>query len=142
MSNYFDQVVIISNVATTAASAAGTYFQNEMLFASLLILLARSHRPPALAAFILEQVERRHFAVGSHHLQRAFLLVLCRFRNTIQVQRDRSCETAREANEYTARHVHVHVRSKCHHNFLSYFQATHCSLSDALTDCPSYILKQ
>ena len=69
-----------------------------MLF-PLLIFLARSYRPPAFTAFVLEQVECRHFAVGSHHLERAFLVVLGRLRNTIQVQRDRSYRTATEPVE-------------------------------------------
>ena len=83
---------------TTASVAASTYFENEMLF-PLLIFLARSYRPPAFTAFVLEQVECRHFAVGSHHLERAFLVVLGRLRNTIQVQRDRSYRTATEPVE-------------------------------------------
>jgi len=69
-------------------AAAASYLQDEMLFTRLLILLASSHRPPALTLFILEQVECRDSAVSTQHLQRAFLRVLRRLRNPIHVQRD------------------------------------------------------
>ena len=79
-------------------SAAATYFQYKMLFAGLIIFLASSHRPPAFAAFILEEVERRDFAVGAQHFQRAFLAVLGRLRYAIQIHCDRACTTTAKAN--------------------------------------------
>jgi len=69
-----------------------------MLFSGLVIFLASSHRPPAFAAFILEKVERRNFAVGPEHFQRAFLAVLGRLRNAIQIHCDRACTTTAKAN--------------------------------------------
>jgi len=68
-----------------------------MLFSCLFILFACCDRPPALAAFILEQIQRRHLAVGPQHLQRTFLGVLRWLRDAIQIHRDRPCtrQTAR-----------------------------------------------
>jgi len=70
-----------------------------MFFTSFLVLLACGHWQPALAAFVLEQVERRHFAVGPQHLQRALLVVLRRLRDAIQVQRDRTCRKSAAETE-------------------------------------------
>jgi len=70
---------------------AATYFEYEILFARFLVLLASRHRPPAFTAFVLEQVQRRNFAVGAQQPQRAFLGVLRRLRNAIQIQRYWAC---------------------------------------------------
>ena len=93
--------ITTASARALAAAAAATYLEDEMFFASLLIFLASSHRPPALAAFVLEQVERRHFAVGPHQLQRALLVVLGRLRNAIQVQCDRTWKRTEQTNRST-----------------------------------------
>ena len=96
-----------------------TYFQYEMLFPGLFVFLAGGHRPPTFTAFVLEQVERRNLSVGSQHLERTLLRVLCRFHNTIQIQCHRACKTVASANRKNIHLCRINKQGDCPQAVLS-----------------------